>query len=261
VRPLEYRTTLGSGERKKGSIDITNVDQSMATVSMGVQAFRQVDDNGAIEFYDDPRLVEGIIPDFTTFELAPNETIRLFFVLDGTKLPTGDIFAALFATVVPDRQDAGIQTVRVGTLLSVVNQTPGPRQAEITQLSAATIQLGAEIEGSYTVRNTASSQQNTGFYPEVKVSLSPLGQSASITSQLVSAGRSRTVPFSLPSSQLGVFTLTTEFDGSKKSKVVFVATGLWKYVLILAVVVILGGLSLFIFRRRIFRRIRRSDKL
>ncbi len=219
VAPDSYKARLKSGERQKGFIDVSNPTEETLQVNTAVQAFRQVDDKGSLEFYDDAQVTKGVQLDLTKFELRPHEVLRMYFILDGKKLPSGDVFAAIFFKVSqPSATNSAVQqAVRVGTLFSVVNGTPGPRDAEILHLDVPFFQTGTAVEGSVTVQNTADSDKNTGFYPELATSVWPGKQKRLITSALVFAGRTRTTDFELKNIGLGIHKVTVSYKGSSKT--------------------------------------------
>jgi P pilus assembly chaperone PapD len=227
VQPLSYQESLGKGEKKKGFIDITNPTSETITLQTSVEAFRQTDNNGSLRFYKDEQIEAGIIPDFSEFTLKGGQTMRLMFLVDGTKLPEGDIFAGLMATNLPDQKGNMAQAVRVGTLLILTNGTPGARQAEVTSLDTSVFQLGGSVSGSYTVRNTAPSSTSSGFYPEVSISLWPFGATKKQQSSLVFAGRERSNQFELPTKQIGIYKITVGYGASQKSNWIVVASPVW----------------------------------
>lgn len=102
-------------------------------VKLAAQAFRQTDNAGSLEFYDDETIRQGVLLDYTDATLRPRETLHLAFVLDGSKLAPGDNFAAIFATSVPAQNGAGEQAVRVGSLLIISNGTPSVHNAEVSK--------------------------------------------------------------------------------------------------------------------------------
>lgn len=233
IRPLQYNVKLAVGERQKGFVDITNPTPESAVVTTSVQAFRQIDDKGSIQFYTSAAITAGVIPDLQEFALGPRETVRLFFIVDGTKLPSGDVFAAIFATLKPPtatHASTSEQTVRVGTILSIVNGTPGARQADVTQLSLGFWQFDTKISGTYTVKNTADPVKTTGFYPAVSLSMMPLSLHQAATSKLVYAGRSRTNEFQIKTQRFGLYKITAQYGSSRKSTWVFVLSGVWQLV-------------------------------
>src|SRR5689334_4309658 len=87
IAPLQYRTTLKKGETKKGFVDVNNPSNTTVRIVTQVQAFTQIDNNGGLQFYDNEQVAQGIKPDLSTFDLGAKETLRLYFSVDGTKLP------------------------------------------------------------------------------------------------------------------------------------------------------------------------------
>lgn len=243
VTPPEYRVTLKAGEKKKGYIDISNPLGEDVKVTTSVQGFRQVDDAGTLQFFDDEKLQAGIQLDLNEFTLGPGEAMRMYFQVDGTKLPTGDVFGSIFFATTPADNVSGVnQTVRLGTLLSITNGTPTARLAEITALKSSFWQLGDTVAGSYTVRNTADPSKTTGFYPTVTISLSPLYSSEQQTGKLVFAGRERSNDFSLEEGmpRLGFYLLKVSYGDSSQQQLVFVATGYWRYIGLALVLGVIG---------------------
>lgn len=239
VQPLSYRDTLQQGEKKKGFIDVSNpTDQKLRLVT-SVQAFRQINDQGGLEFYDDPLVAAGITPDFTSFELGPRQALRLYFLLDGTKLPPGDVFGALFVSSRPvgdsSRQTGSATAVRVGTLFSLVNGTAPLRSAEIRDISVDFWQ-GSTIEGVYRIANTAAADSSSGFYPEVTVESWPIGPNMKVVSSLVFAGRERTNGFSLASVPPGLQRITVGYGDSRMHQWVLSVPWWWPFVLVAAIV-------------------------
>lgn len=243
VQPLSYEETLQKGEKKKGFIDVTNPTAQTVNLKTSVQGFRQIDNEGSLQLYNSEQITAGIIPDLKQFSLKAGQTMRLVFLVDGTKLPEGDVFAALMVTNAPDQTGNMAQAVQVGTLLLLENVTPGARQAEVTELSVPFFQFGNTVTGSYKVKNTAPSDSASGFKPKVKLSLNPFSLSKEQTSTLIFAGRERSNQFELSTQRLGFYRVSASFGNSTQSKWVFIASPLWLggAVLLLAVA---GGLLL-----------------
>ncbi len=253
VAPLEYRATIGKGEKQKGFIDISNPNLETIRVKTSVQAFRQTDDNGTLEFFDSEQVSAGVKLDLDEFELKGREAVRMYFLLDGTKLPKGDVFAAIFFTST-DGLTSGMvnQQVRLGTLLSLVNETPGSRDAVVEKLNTSFVQFGATTKGSYEIKNTAQSQ-TTGFYPEVTLSSWPFGKTQKSTSRLVFAGRTRATDFELQLPPLGLYKVTATYGGSSKTNWILVL-----HPLFLVSLGILAGITVALVILRKQRR-RKSD--
>lgn len=236
LQPLQYTETLKKGERKKAFIDVTNPSSQVTTVQFSVQAFKQIDDKGTLSFYDDEKIKNGILLDYQEIEIPANKTLRLFFIADGTKLPTGDVFAAIFAQTKPD-EAARVPAVRVGTLLILTNGTPGARQASIESFTAPLLHLGDSISGEIKIKNTAPATSASGFFPKITVSMWPFGPSQTITGPLVYAGNTRTIALNQASSQLGIYKVTASYDSSSKVQWVVVTTGVWRWIGLAAIVV------------------------
>jgi len=225
VAPDSFTAKLKSGEKQKGFIDISNPTEDTVVVKTNVEAFRQIDNKGSLEFYDDDQLEKGVQLDLKQFKLGPHDMIRMYFLLDGKKLPSGDVFGAVFFTASQsDKIASGVnQAVRVGTLLSIVNGTPGPREAKITALQIPFFQTGSTIRGSVAIKNTATSDKNTGFYPDVGMKLWPGKRSQVITTSLLFAGRTRSTDFELKNTGLGLHRVSASYDGSTKTAWVITA--------------------------------------
>lgn len=226
VAPLDYTVVLKKGEKQKGFIDLSNPTAVTLRVKTSVQAFRQTDDRGSLTFYDNELVSAGVKPDLDEFELGPREAVRMYFLVDGTKLPQGDIFAAIFFTTQPTKQGAGVtELIRLGTLLNVTNGTPGQRQAVIDDLEVPFIQFGSEVKGTYRVRNTGDPQKSTGFYPTVVLAIEPFYQELVQRGRLVFAGRARENSFEIPSSRLGFYKISASYGDSRKDQWVLVLDG------------------------------------
>jgi hypothetical protein len=231
MQPLLYNATLGKGEVKNGSIDISNPTTETLTLATSVQAFKQIDSAGNLSFYDDQKIQAGIRPDLTEFTLKPGEALHLVFQLDSTKLPVGDVFAALFITIQPARSKIPQQVIRLGTLFTLVNGTPSKHEAAITALDAPLFTYGGSFKAVYEVKNTASRGVSSGFYPRVDASLELFGGHQTITSPLVFAGNSRHVGFKFDGDRLGIFQLRVRTGQSVLSRWVVIITGFWTWLL------------------------------
>lgn len=247
VAPLEYKATLQENERLQGFVDVSNPIAQPVSVQVTVQGFRQIDDDGGLQFFDDEQLAAAIKPELSNFELGPREAVRLVFSIDGKALPEGDVYAALFFSTEPTRPSAGVgQSVRVGTILSLVNETPGARKALVTGLDIPFIQLSDTASGSYSVKNIGP--EGTGFYPAVTLSSWPGGQTKHQESSLVFGGRERRNDLSL-SLGYGIHRVEAAFGNSTKGQwVVLIAP--WMLVTGLLVVVLVGAELLLLKRRR-----------
>lgn len=255
IAPLEYRTTLKSGEFKKGFIDISNPENTKVIVRTSVQAFRQTDNNGTLEFYDDEQLTRGVKLDLKDFELGPREAVRMYFLLDSKALPTGDSYGGIFFTTEPTKPTQGSgQSVKLGTILSIVNGTPGSRKAIVTHLDIPSFQLDTKVNGTYAVKNTGDPDTSSGFYPQVTLSVNPFGEKRSQTSKLVFAGRTRENVFTVNTPPLGFYNVKVAYGDSVQSKWIFIANPGAVAVLVLVVSLVIAVLKVYL------RHFRKSQK-
>jgi len=246
VSPLEYRTTLGKGEKKKGYIDISNPNLESIKIRTQVQAFKQTDSSGSLRFFDDEQLAAGVQLDLKEFELKSREALRMYFLIDGTKLPKGDVYGAIFFISSDTFGQATVtQQVRLGTLLSIVNETPGARDAVVEKLNTNTVQFDTHIRGSYVIKNTSASG-TTGFYPETTLKVWPFGKEQRITSRLVFSGLSRATDFDVQTPPFGVYRITAAYGTSSQSRWVIVLHP----VAILIFAVLLTAVAFVVYRRR-----------
>ena len=248
VAPLSFETTLAAGEKKKGFVDFTNPESGNVKVSLRVQAFRQIDDTGRLEFFDSEQVAAGITLDYNEAELGPRETLHLAFLLDGTKLPAGDVFAAIFASAQPPSARGSQQVVRVGSLLSIVNGTPSERKSDIVHLAAPWLQTGQGLQVSFAVKNVSDPKKSTGYYPKITVTTWPFG-GKEVKGPLVFAGRTRTVGYRQPGNYVGPVRISVDTDSGSKASYAFAVTGFWVWLLPILVIIV-GAASWVGLRRR-----------
>ena len=240
MQPLQYASDLRPGERQKGFVDITNPAPQAVTVELGVQGFKQANDKGELLFYDDERLRSGILLDYTEAEIPAHKTLRLYFVADSSKLPAGDVFAAIFARTKPTKE--ATTSVRLGTLLLLTNGTPGAREATIESLAISPLQVGEGLAGKVAIKNTAPPQSASGFFPKVTISLWPFGGSYEVKSPLVYAGNTRTISLAQTGDYFGLYKITARHGESAKSQWVILVTGYWRW-LSIVLAVMAGSLA------------------
>lgn len=252
IAPLNYDVQLEPGQKKKGFVDITNSESSKQKLEFKVQAFEQTAADGSLRFYDDEQMSLGIVLDYSEYEIEPGQTLRLAFLIDGSKLPQGDSFAAIFASNMPARQGVA-GTVRVGTILTLLNGSPSGRQAEVTNLQVPFWQIGNSITGSYGIKNTSDPKKSTGFRPVVDVSLSPISYQTQNKSSLVFAGIERRNDFSVEGSRFGFYNVIVAYGGSKKNVWVFTATPLGVFTAVAAAALVIVGIPLAVGKARQLR--------
>ena len=241
IQPTIYRDiSLAKGEKKKGFVDVANPSAETQTVVMSVQGFRQIDDSGSLTFFDDKQVSAGLLLDLDEFELGPREAVRVYFLLDGSKLPSGDVFASIFAANKPASVPAGSQqAVRVGTLFVISNGTPASHEADVTRLGASPLQVGDRISATIDVKNTADEGATTGFFPKVTVATRPYGEKI-VDGPLLFAGRTRTIDYSVPGNYFGPILISAKVGSSEKSTLIFAVTGYWRWLSFVLLAVLLA---------------------
>lgn len=258
VQPLLVREQVSKTDVKKGFIDVSNPSGSAVVVKTEVQAFRQTDSKGTLEFYDQPGLAGAIKLDLDEFELGPREAVRMYYLLDARKLPSGATFAAALFRITETTPGSELTNVgrgvRVGTLLALQNGTPTPQKLQLGEPRTGWLQLGDNISGKLAVTN----RDKTGVFPKLKARLVPFGASKNIEGPLLFSGITRDVPFELGENTFGIYKLVLSGGGSQTSKVVLVVTGWWKSVVLLAVMLI--ALASFVLRKVYFKKPKTSLK-
>ncbi len=252
IAPLEYKATLKNDEFKKGYVDIVNPTLSTIDAELSVQAFRQINDQGGLEFYDNPAIASGIKLDLDNVELGPGEGARIYFQLDASKLPSGDVFAAIFAGPAANKKGVlSVPSARVGTLLMIENGTPPPHHAEVQNIDTNWLQIGDEVTARLLVKNTDPSGGSAlGFSPKINIALSPYS-SRSVDGPLVFAGRSREVSYREVGSYFGPLLISASINGKSTSRLVFAITGYWRWLAPLILVIL--AIVLVVLRRFIMR--------
>lgn len=247
MRPTLVTDSIKSGEQKKAFVDVINPTGEKIIVSFEVQAFRQIDDNGTLQFYDDPQIKQGIKLDLNEVELLGHEAVRMYYAIDSGRLPVGDITAAIFATIKPSTQAPAANAVRVGTLLVIQNDT-AERNAKVTRLEASPLQFGNEVATSFAIRNTASDNTRSSFFPSVTIGTNPYG-AQTVDGPLIAAGRERVIDYKKPGNYFGIMQIKVEVTGSVKSTYVFAITGYWRWLAPLLAVVV-GAIIFFVKKYR-----------
>ena len=235
VTPLKYEESLEVGEQKSGYVDIANPNDSSVLVRTSVEGFRQINNQGDLEFFEDERLEAGITIDLEQFELGPREAVRIQFDINTNNLPEGGVYAALFFET--DAQEitgdiSGIgTTARVGTLL-ILQNGEGEVSGEISELAVPFWQFGTGITGNLSIYNEES-ERAVGFNPELAVKITPWGERAEQESGLVLPGVTRDFDLVRRGDYIGILPVTVydEATGQEASTWVFAVTGLWRFIL------------------------------
>lgn len=254
MTPLEYRSVLPTdAATQKGYVDIRNTSLDTLIGQIEVRGFRQIDTTGALEFYVDEQIEAGIRPELTQFELGPGELLRLYFVVDGTKLPPGDVYAALFASTTSQSGQFTTGAARVGTLMSLVNGRPGERQATVERLTMPFWQISDGMQAQFWIHNTSDPSKATGFYPDIHVR-SGKYIDKHVAGPLVFAGLSREVTFKQSGDYLGLVDVQISVGDSQIRQQVFMITGRYRWLLPLGIIGVITAvyMSLHLWHR--FRR-------
>lgn len=253
IRPAMYKDiVLKKGEKQKGYVDITNPTAEKQEVKLTVKRFKQVDSSGTLTFFDDETITSGLLLDLDNFVLNARDSIRVYFLLDSSKLPPGDIFASIFARTVPTNGVAA-QSVQVGTLLAIVNGTPSSRTASV-DISMNPVQIGREVTASIALTNTAPAGQATGYFPTLNVNVAPYA-SRTVKGPLVFAGVTRNVEYRQAGSFFGIAKVTVQTGAASDSQWIFVMTGYWRWLgPVLVFLLIIFSIFLWHFRYHLRRR-------
>jgi len=183
-----------------------------------------------------------VLLDLDSIDLSPYEVVRLYFMIDGVKLPSGEVFAAILAHTIPNNTDGAVQAVRVGTILEITNGKAGSHSASISEFSAPFFQFGEQISAHFVVKNDDPETQGGGFRSTLNFSVKPYS-SQDVQGPLVFAGHSRDVDYKTSGNYFGFVWLQTGVGSSSKGSLSFVMTGYWRW---LGPMIIVACISLFV---------------
>lgn len=239
ISPLEYKTDL-NGKIEKGAVDITNTSGTTQQISIQVQAFKQINNKGSLEFYNDAFITAGVIPDYNTFELKPLATMHMYFLLDGQKLPKKQIFAGILAQANPLKSSYNITPViRVGTLLILKNgDGDPPKQGEISKLSLPYFLFGNTIRGNFLFKNSETGENASGYFPNFTISVG--NSSQNFTGSLLFPSIERMQSFALRTgNQFGIYHLNIKSDaGVATTRKIILITGFYRWLVPLIIVLL-----------------------
>ena len=256
IAPLEYTATLKQGSTEKGHVDIVNPSAQQVHIQLHVSAFRQINNQGGLQFYDDSTITNGVKLDLTDVELGPHEGVRVYFLLDSSKLPSGDVFAAIFATTVsPNKLIESIPAAQVGSLLLLENGTPPAHHAAIQHFQANWLQIGSAITMQMTIANTdATNGAAIGFTPQLQLKVQPY-TSKTVQGPLVFSGRSRVVDYRQEGNYFGPLLLNASTGQSQQTTLIFAITGFWQWLApLLALLLAAAFYTLWITRKKRFQK-------
>ncbi len=239
VSPLKYEAQLELGDKKLGYIDVSNPSDFSVTVTPEVEAFRQIDTDGNLEFYEDEQLKKGITLNQNRFDLGPREAARIFFTINSNNLPEGGVYGALLFGINSQDEQSGDRpsiatTTRVGTLLLLENGDNGVKNGKISRFDIPFWQFGDGINGSVAFR-AQESERALAFAPELQTVL-PLAGETGMESGLVFPGNTRDFTINRHGSYIGVFPVEVkdEITGSTQRSWVLAVTGIWRIIISVA---------------------------
>lgn len=247
VAPLKYEAQLELGDEKIGYVDVSNPNDFTVTVTPEIEAFRQIDTDGNLEFYEDIRLQEGITLNQNKFDLGPRKAARVFFTINSNNLPEGGVYGALLFGVnnrggQSDERSSIATTTRVGTLLLLKNGDAGVRKGRISRVDIPLWQFGEGIEGNVAF-HTQKSRHALAFEPQLQFTI-PLAGKTDVNSGIVFPGNTRDFTIQRQGNYFGIFPVevTDEITGSTQRSWVVAITGIWQIIIpavFIAVVIII----------------------
>lgn len=247
VSPLKYQEIIPADTPKLGFIDVSNPSDVTIRVVSEVQAFRQLNLEGDLEYFPDQRLADGIKLASTDFELGSREAARIGFTIDPLKLGKGGAFGAVFFRTVPPASQAGdgstiTTSVRVGTLLVLNVGNEIKAEGKMRKLSLPWLQIGPGLAGTLEYANTASLAGAVAFNPALDIKAGPWGRASRVEGPLVLPGNTRRMEFAKPGSYLGILpvSITDNVTGQKHRAWVLAVTGYWPRVLVIGLFMAMG---------------------
>lgn len=243
IAPLKYETSFEGPTPKIGYIDVANPSADSVRVVASIQGFRQSNNSGDLEFFDDPVLAGAITLASSDFVVTPRGAVRVPFSVDPTKLPDGGNYGAIFfqtqnGAKLP-KGNVLVPSARVGTLL-LLNNHGGKKAGRINKLTVPFWQFGNTISGHLSYQNTGKNGF-LAFNPTLEISLLPGMRHQYITGPLIFPSRERSVEFGRSGSYLGLLPVTvTAKEGGRQTRWVFAITGFWRWGLPLVLLFLFG---------------------
>lgn len=252
VAPQKYETKLSPGQVLIGAVDVSNPSDTRQRYTVKVMGFRQINEEGELQFYEDDAIKSGIELDFTTFELGAQKVGRIFFSINSEKLPRSGIYAAVLVNTNPDQPTTATRlatSVGSGTLLILDNSIDSEEKGQIVNLRAKFWQFGSGLAANIDYRNEGGAN-SLAFYPQLSVKAVPWGKDLKQKGPLVFTGNQRRVELAKPGSYFGMLPLqvTDTKSGETTTKWVFAVTGYW--IVIAPLILVLFILSAGIYYRR-----------
>jgi hypothetical protein len=254
IAPLRYQAHLEIGQPKSGFVDASNPSGSPIHVSFQVEAFRQINDRGELEFYDDSRLAAAVTPALSEFDIGPREAVRARFTIDPAKLGPGGAYGVIFLRTIPTGQATGqiATSARVGTLLILDVGGTGTQSGSISSLQVPRLIFGhAQAPVTLSYSNTGTKATALAFFPKLDLSFGFAGSPKTVTGPLVFPHRARVVKTTLhPGNAIGPVPVTVHDHsggGAPSTVWVFADTGIWASLTFFLPVVFL----LWLFRKKL----------
>ncbi len=248
LNPLKYEDNLGDATVRQGFVEVSNPSDTSVNITTSVRGFRQVGLDGNLEFYDDPVLTAGIIPNLGAFTLGPREAIRVTFSVNPSKLPHGGVYAAIFFRTLPEASASNVsyllESANVGTLLLLNNGSAGSPVGSLKTVSMSFWQFSSKLKGSLIYHNADRNLGGFAVTPKLSAKIQPFGKIHPLTSSLVLPQASRKIDFAIPGAYIGLIPVHIAADvHSGKTVWIFACTGFYAYFLLilsLAFLVLLG---------------------
>jgi hypothetical protein len=264
LSPLQYTTHLDLGHPKVGYFEAGNPTGSTMHVQVEVEAFRQTDNRGALEYYQDERLAAGIIPGVRTFDLGPHEVIRVKFTIDPNRLGPGGAYGVIFLRTSAGGSAASqINTSeRIGTLLILDISGTGTKSGHIQNLSLPAFSYGATtLPVAFHYANTNHDAQGLAFSPDLSLSLGWGAAAQKITGPFVFPGRERPATTKITlADRFGLFPVSLEDStpGAPKypAQWVLIVSGYWTWLLPVLICFLIALICLLVLRRSVLHGLR-----
>lgn len=258
ISPLKYTAALQLGHPKVGYIEAANPTGAPMHVTVEVEAFRQINDRGELEYYPDERLSSAIKPGLTSFDLGPREAIRVKFTIDPNRLGPGGAYGVIFLRTASGGHAASqINTSeRIGTLLILNVAGAGTTAGRISDLHLpAFVYGGTTLPLTFNYQNTGQGSQALAFSPTFSIATGWRSKPRALTGPFVFPGRTRQTQASLTfGSQIGVIPVSIQDStpGAPKYPThwTVVVTGFWTWLLPLLLTGLLGAVIAWLLRRR-----------
>ncbi|HEX3082606.1 MAG TPA: hypothetical protein VHQ86_05115 [Candidatus Saccharimonadia bacterium] len=194
LSPLKYTATLELGHPKIGYIEADNPTGATMHVTVEVEAFRQINDRGELEYYPDERLAAAIQPGLSSFDLGPREAIRVKFTIDPNRLGPGGAYGVIFLRTTSGSHTASqINTSeRIGTLLILNVPGAGTTAGRILDLHLPTFVYGkTTLPLAFSYQNTGQGSGALAFTPSLTTATGWRALPHTITGPFVFPGRTR----------------------------------------------------------------------